>query len=514
MTTTSTPHDVAPTAPGSSTPRAADLAPGVAPHRTPLTPGVLERVPGPTPRRRVLLAAGLVALGVLLALLTSVEPWLTLGVGAAVLLVGLTLREPLALPILGMPALLLVNRVGGALSVSDFVLFIGFWPALLFCRRPLTTPMRGVLWASAFYQATVLFTVIANPYVANVVEWFHSWLLVGGALLVGWAIGAAGHARLALGLYVAGSVVVALATLGQFAVNAAGGNFTAVYLNEPLMMHKNYIGCVLAFAAIIVYTRPRWLRWNDLVCLALFGLFLAGTLAAQSRQALIGLAIAIAVVALRPDPHRHRSKVVLVAVAGAALVIGSLVQDQLESGDQYNSAYQRLTWFRQSLLIWQDYPWFGAGLRWWYTDRFPESFQPPNAEFEMLSSGGVVGLVGFLAMFGVILLILWRVDPRYGTLAFVLVLMRFVQGQFDLFWVAAQVSIPFVIAGICLGAQAHADRSGAGDDGLPAAVAPPRPSARRPGPADGPAGRRARHLLPSRPRRRRAPLPVGHREHT
>ncbi len=30
-----------------------------------------------------------------------------------------------------------------------------------------------------------------------------------------------------------------------------------------------------------------------------------------------------------------------------------------------------------------------------------------------------------------------------------------VQAQFDLFWVAAQVSIPFVIAGICLGAMAR-----------------------------------------------------------
>jgi hypothetical protein len=89
-----------------------------------------------------------------------------------------------------------------------------------------------------------------------------------------------------------------------------------------------------------------------------------------------------------------------------------------------------------------------------------------------------------------------------------MILMRFVQGQFDLFWVAAQVSIPFVIAGVCLGAQAYAARSGAGEDGLPRAVpgsaeaAPPR----APGPADSPAGRHAR-----RPRARRLPLPVGHR---
>ena len=52
------------------------------------------------------------------------------------------------------------------------------------------------------------------------------------------------------------------------------------------------------------------------------------------------------------------------------------------------------------------------------------------------------------------MLVLWHVDPKYGTLALAVTLSRLVQGQFDLFWVAAQVSIPFVIAGICLGAQA------------------------------------------------------------
>ncbi|HEY0215932.1 MAG TPA: O-antigen ligase family protein [Cellulomonas sp.] len=467
-----------------------------------------ERAAGLAGGRRVALGAGLVAVGVLLTMLTSVNPYLTLGVGGVILVIGLTLRQPLALPILGMPALLLVNRVGGALSVSDFVLFAAFWPALLFCRRPLSPPMRHVLWASAFYQATVLFTVIANPYAANLVEWFHSWLLVGGALLVGWAIGAAGQARLGLGLYIGGSVVVALAALAQFVVNLSQGNTGPVYLNEPFLMHKNFIGCVLAFAAVIVYTRPRWLHWNDLVCLTLFGLFLAGVLVAQSRQALIGMALAIAVVALRPDPHRHRSKFVLLAVGAAALVVGTLVQDQIESGDQYNSAYQRLIWFRQSLLIWEQYPWFGAGLRWWYTTRFDEQFQPPNAEFEMLSSGGLVGLFGFLMMFLVILIVLWRLDSRFGTLAFVTVMMRFVQGQFDLFWVAAQVSIPFVIAGICLGAQAYAARAEQERRELEAAgVLPPETP-----PAATPSRREARHGRGPL-RGRRLPLPVGHKEH-
>ena len=46
-----------------------------------------------------------------------------------------------------------------------------------------------------------------------------------------------------------------------------------------------------------------------------------------------------------------------------------------------------------------------------------------------------------------------RMDPKYGVLATTVILSRLVQGQLDLFWVAVQTSIPFLIVGICLGAQ-------------------------------------------------------------
>ena len=73
----------------------------------------------------------------------------------------------------------------------------------------------------------------------------------------------------------------------------------------------------------------------------------------------------------------------------------------------------------------------------------------------MATSAGVVGLLAFAVMWLVIVVVLWRVDPAFGTLALAVALSRIVQAQFDLFWVAAQVSIPFAIAGICLGAMAR-----------------------------------------------------------
>ena len=50
----------------------------------------------------------------------------------------------------------------------------------------------------------------------------------------------------------------------------------------------------------------------------------------------------------------------------------------------------------------------------------------------MLASAGLVGLLGFVVMWVGLLIVLWRIDPRYGTLAFAVLLSRLVQAQFDL----------------------------------------------------------------------------------
>jgi hypothetical protein len=95
----------------------------------------------------------------------------------------------------------------------------------------------------------------------------------------------------------------------------------------------------------------------------------------------------------------------------------------------------------------------GHGLRFWTVGR-GLGYQPPNAELEVLASAGVVGLLGFLALVVGTVVILWRVDPVYGTVAVAVVLSRLVQSQLDLFWVAVQTSVPFVVAGVALGVEA------------------------------------------------------------
>ncbi len=63
--------------------------------------------------------------------------------------------------------------------------------------------MRTLVWFGVIYEASTFFTLVANPYTANVVEWVHAGLLTVGALVVGWSIGREGHARLGLTLLAA-----------------------------------------------------------------------------------------------------------------------------------------------------------------------------------------------------------------------------------------------------------------------------------------------------------------------
>ncbi len=406
---------------------------------------------------------GTLALAVLLAGIGILVPeYAVVAVTLAllVLVVGLTAYEPVALPILAMPALVVVERVGGGgvdLSLSDFALFGAFWFALFFAPRPYSAPMRSLLWLSALYQVATLFTVIVNPFTANIVEWFHAWLSVAGALVVGWAVGRAGRARLGLTLFLVPCLAIALLTCVTALEQLADGNTGPVYIDSPIAMHKNFIGCVLAFAALVAYARPWWVGWPRWFALGAFWLCSLGVLAAQARQALIGLAIGIMLITLRGDPDRKRSKLILLAAVPAIYFVVLAVQEQLSSDNEFNSANQRLTWYEDSIDVWQRNPWFGMGLRWWTAGVTEFVFQPPNVELEVLTSAGIVGLVGFLALFLGGMVVLWRINPRFGTLAFSMLMMRFVQGQFDLFWVSVQVTVPFVIVGVCLGAESYAE---------------------------------------------------------
>jgi hypothetical protein len=397
--------------------------------------------------------------------LVAHRPVFALVVGIAVLIIAVAITTPVAIPLMAMPLLVVSQRLGAGpfdMTLSDWMLGLAFWPAALLSPRPLSRELRNLLWANAAYQALTLFTVVANPSMAGVVEWFHAWLLVSGALILGWALGRAGQARVGMSLFLGACVFLSALVLIAGGTQWAQGDFGPVYLSWPWPVHKNLLGSLIAVGAVVTYVRPQWLGWSPGWA---WGAFWAMTLAivmTRSEQGLVGLAVGVAIVALRSRAGNGvgRSRLILLLAVPALAVIYTVVREEYFSDNPHNSIRQRIDWLGESLGIWGESPVVGHGLRYWTQPDAPGTFQPPNAILEVLASAGVIGLVGFVLLMAVTLVTAWRLDPGIGTVAVGVTVTRLVQSQFDLFWVSISVSVPFVLVGICLGVAAHQEAQG------------------------------------------------------
>jgi polysaccharide biosynthesis protein PslJ len=397
----------------------------------------------------VAVAVGIVSVGL---------PDFAVPVALLVLAVGLVLTDPPLVLVLAVPATLLQARFAGILSISDVMLAAATVVALFIVRPQGMRSMQPVVWAGVVYLAAAVPTLILNPYAANVVEWFHEMVLVLGSLVVGFAIGRTGRADITFRIYVAACVFVGVWASVVAVGMIATGHLEPVYLPQ---LNKNTTGGMLCAAIVMVYARPPWMRLKPPAMWASMVFLTAGMLAAQSRQALVGALVGILVISLRRRQENGKfPKLAWIAAVPVLIFVTTLLNDQLDSGDQFNSAYQRLDWYRQTFDIWMHSPVFGVGLRWWYTSRFDAYFQPPNAELEVLSSVGVVGLAGFILMFIIAVVALWRINPVYGTVGVAVVLARFAQAQLDLYWVAGQASLLWIVAGICYGVLERDRRAG------------------------------------------------------
>ena len=275
--------------------------------------------------RWVLMAVGAVT-AVYLLLDRGVQNGAMTAIALAALVIGAALSgsKPLAIALIATPGLLIVQRVGlggGDLSVSDVALAAAFGTAVLLAQRPFSRPLRMLLWLNLFYQFTTLFTVIVNPYLANTVEWFHAWLLISGALIVGWALGAAGYARLALSLIVVSACVIAVLTLVQ-GVSTFRRRPGPGVSGVAVPMHKNFVGTTLAFAAVVVYINPDWVGWTKGWAWSAFWLLTVAVVISQSRQALIGLIAAVLIAVIRRKVTGRSRFVFLLIIPAVWLIVG------------------------------------------------------------------------------------------------------------------------------------------------------------------------------------------------
>lgn len=430
--------------------------PGTATHRLAcdLVGGHLTAQRPATTTRLVVGIAAIGVLGAVAGILAVAARDLALPVALVGLLVAVAFIDLSLVPVLAVPATMIMNRVG-PMSVSDFVLGGATLVALLMIRGKGAVTMQPLLWTGAAYIGLTAPQLILNSYAANMIEWVHEIVLVLGSMVVGFVVGREGRARLALSTYALIGVGIAVATM----VSAVSNGFGPVYLG---MLHKNSIGGILLVAALIVFANPPWLGWKQHWAYAAFLLCGVGMLAAQSRQALIGTGIGVLIIGLRPRFHNgKRSRLIWFMLLPVAVFVITEVREQLAADDQFNSSAQRLTWYEDSIKVWLMSPLFGVGHRWWVTGHTGYSgFQPPNAELEVLTTVGIIGLIGFFAMFGGAIWLLARMNPVYGTIGLAIVVARLAQTQFDLYWVAGQSSILWIVAGICYGVQARDTATG------------------------------------------------------
>ena len=365
------------------------------------------------------LLVGAILLALVVAYFVPSRPELSLAAAMMVLGGVLALAQPVTLPLLAMPLIVVGARVGpGALSMSlaDFALAAALIPAVLFAPRPYSPELRRLLWYAAIFQVDCLFALVANPFRANVVDWFHNWLIVGGGLIVGWAVGRAGAARVGVLLFLSACLLLAIAALGEASVRYASGNFSAFYPSWIFSMHKNFFGNLMCFAALVAYARPSWMKIPRPTAHGAFWIFVAGLGVSQSRQAIVGLAVGLLIVAVLGRKERARGWLAIIVGVPALVLVGTLVRDQVQSGNQHNSFFQRLEWYEQSLTNWQSSPFFGLGLRYWTEGRGQYNFHPPQVFLEVLATTGLVGLVGFLVMIVGMLRTVFRVSGVTGSL--------------------------------------------------------------------------------------------------
>lgn len=384
------------------------------------------------------------------------RPQLLLALALALLtfLVGVTDASLLAMVCL--PLMLVVQRVaiyGTDLSVSDLTIFVCALAALVSMPRPLSTPMRGLLWAGAAYQALVLPALVAHPYTANYVEWAHEVMLWSGALLVGWTLGASGRAAVATKILLVCGMVLALATIVQGVDQWLHGNTGPVYLSGPLPMHKNAVGAILGVLAVLAYARRPWMRLPVWASRTAFVVMLVGAGFTQARQGLVALVAGVLILLwLRPRTERRTTVIVLAAIPFVAF-LGYTVLVQLQSPDRFNSANERVSSWSDTMAIWRMDPVFGQGLRWWYRPEFDGISNPPNGVAEMLTSAGYFGLLAVSVLFVAALAVLWRVDRNYSALAIAVLAGHLLRSQLDTFWLTVTASLPLLVVGLCLGAQ-------------------------------------------------------------
>jgi hypothetical protein len=207
-------------------------------------------------------------------------------------------------------------------------------------------------------------------------------------------------------------------------------------------------------AAAVAHLNPVWLGVPPRLARTAKYLCVLGLLASQSKQSIITLLVVVIVAALLHPSVRRRSRLLLASLLPLLVVAYFILAAEVAqlTTNPFNSVAVRQTTYAADLHVWLLDPIFGQGMRWFYLPHFVGYIQPPDIFVETLAETGIIGIVAVLVLLGGSARTFLALPRAVGTIAFVLVLGRAFEALFDIYWVSPVVTLPWLVAGLALGA--------------------------------------------------------------
>lgn len=377
-------------------------------------------------------------------------------VGAAALAVAvLAVIDPVVVATLVVPGVFLIQRVGGGgidLSASDALLVVGTIVAF-----PLVpwkqANLRRVLHMIFAFQACLLLTVLVHPTEASGFEWGHRLFLTAGSVMVGAALAAAGRTRVVLGMFMIVAAAVGCLSAAASVANGFGPGYV-------LGFHKNFVGSMTLTGLAVGYLAPTYTSLSGRPLTIAKILCAVGLLGSQSRGAIVALLLGLLVASIRSPAVWRRSSALLVVLVPLTLFAFFSLRSQLEVAPGETSSITERTRYReQAMTVWRESPIVGQGMRFFKNGEFVLGSDPHNVVVASLSETGIVGLVALVALLAGATRVLWGMHSTLALAALTVLVARFVNGLFDIYWVAGTQSLPWIIVGLALGQhEAEADR--------------------------------------------------------
>ncbi len=378
-------------------------------------------------------------------------------------------RRPAHLAVVALCGVFAVQRLGTTSLTSGGAGGVSYTDAMLTAAAFLAIPavfdspeigrLRLALLGLGAYLSCLLPSVILHASSRVCLEWTHRLVLVGGALIVGAWIAREGLTRVALRWLTLIACIVALLAIA----NSARNGWAPA---TPIGFNKNFLGAMFGPVLVLVALASRVIGLTLRVQVVAVLVLAAGLLSSQSRGGMLaasaGLLVAFALDS-RGEGRRARTLSAVVAIVLATFAFVS-IRNQLRQTTENptTSLGVRFNVEKVTRDVWRTSPVTGVGMKYFNTGKYGPFAQAANNDVDNeLAESGVIGLIGFIALQGSVLIagVRRRRDRPLLAAATGVVAAVLLHGMVDIYWTAGAVTLPFILLGMALGAEPAAEES-------------------------------------------------------